>query len=67
MKQVDQYPRGTAYHEAGHAIVAWSFDVEVGTIHVMADDASGGLRPRQEAHCRSPCARTFQGEGEGLG
>jgi Peptidase M50B-like len=41
MKKVERYSRGTAYHEAGHAIVAWSFGLQVGTIHVQADDASG--------------------------
>jgi hypothetical protein len=41
MKKVERYSRGTAYHEAGHAIVAWSFGLQVGPIHVQADDASG--------------------------
>jgi hypothetical protein len=44
MKHAERYPRGTAYHEAGHAIVAWSFGLQVGTIHVMADDGSGGAQ-----------------------
>ena len=44
MKRAERYPRGTAYHEAGHAIVAWSFGLQVGTIHVMADDGSGGAQ-----------------------
>ena len=37
-------PRGTAFHEAGHAVVGWSFGLQVGTIHVLPDDASGGAR-----------------------
>lgn len=35
------YPRATAYHEAGHAIVAWSLGLPVGTIRIRADDADG--------------------------
>jgi hypothetical protein len=44
MEQAEQYPRGTAYHEAGHAVVAWSFCLQVGTIIVVADGASGGAQ-----------------------
>jgi ATP-dependent Zn protease len=40
----ERYQRGTAYHEAGHAVVAWSLGLEVGTISVLADDASGGVQ-----------------------
>jgi hypothetical protein len=36
------YPRGTAYHEAGHAVVAWSLGLSVGAVRVSDDDASGG-------------------------
>jgi ATP-dependent Zn protease len=36
-----QYPRGTAYHEAGHAVVAWSYGLRVGGVGVSDDDASG--------------------------
>jgi hypothetical protein len=36
-----RYPRGTAYHEAGHAVVAWSFGLHVGAISVVAEDARG--------------------------
>ncbi len=38
----NQYPRGVAYHEAGHAVVAWALGVPVGTVHVRESDASGG-------------------------
>src|SRR5262249_39914715 len=39
-----RYPRGTAYHEAGHAGVAGSFGLEIGTISIQADDASGSTQ-----------------------
>ena len=39
---VEQYPGGTAYHEAGHAVVAWSLGLPVGTINIRAEDAGGG-------------------------
>jgi hypothetical protein len=34
-------PRSTAYHEAGHAVVAFALGLLVGTIRVRADDAGG--------------------------
>ena len=37
-----RYPRSTAFHEAGHAVVAWSFGLTVDAVWVNADDASGG-------------------------
>jgi hypothetical protein len=40
----ERYPRGTAYHEAGHAVVAWSLGLEVGPINVLEEDASGGAQ-----------------------
>ena len=40
----ERHPRGTAYHEAGHAVVAWSFGLQVGTINIRADDAGGGAQ-----------------------
>ncbi|MCK1567487.1 hypothetical protein IVB08_26610 [Bradyrhizobium sp. 173] len=40
----DKYPRPTAIHEAGHAVVGWSFDLAVGAIWVSAEDASGGTQ-----------------------
>jgi hypothetical protein len=43
-KQTEQYSRTTAYHEAGHAVVAWSFGLPVVAISVAADDASGGAQ-----------------------
>ena len=33
---------GTAYYEAGRAIVAWSLGLEVQSIRIHADDAGGG-------------------------
>jgi hypothetical protein len=42
MTKNERYLCGTAYHKAGHAVVAWSFGLQVGTISVLADDASGG-------------------------
>jgi hypothetical protein len=38
----DNFPRPTAVHEAGHAVVAWSFGLTVAAVWVIADDASGG-------------------------
>jgi hypothetical protein len=46
----ERYPRGTAYHEAGHAVVAWSFGLQVGTISVLADDASGSTQIAPAGH-----------------
>jgi ATP-dependent Zn protease len=43
----DRYPRATAYHEAGHAVVAWSLGLEVAAIWVSDDDASGGMDPAE--------------------
>jgi ATP-dependent Zn protease len=40
----EQSPRGTAYHEAGHVVVAWSLGLPVGAVTVSADDASGGTQ-----------------------
>jgi len=44
------YPRGTAFHEAGHAIVGWSFGLEVRAVRVSADDASGGADIAPHGH-----------------
>jgi ATP-dependent Zn protease len=41
----ERYPRGTAYHEAGHAVVAWALGLEVAAIWVSDDDARGGTDP----------------------
>ena len=40
----ERYPRGTAYHEAGHAVVAWSLGLPVGAVSVSDDDASGSTQ-----------------------
>ena len=37
-----QYPEGTAYHEAGHAIVAYALGLRVGGIHINEHDEGGG-------------------------
>jgi ATP-dependent Zn protease len=39
---INQYPRGTSYHEAGHAVVAWSLGLRVEAISVRSEDAGGG-------------------------
>lgn len=36
-----RYPRGTAFHEAGHAVVGWSLGLGVRAVHIGDDDASG--------------------------
>jgi ATP-dependent Zn protease len=38
---IEQYPRGTAFHEAGHAVVAHFLGHEVVHIHISNDDESG--------------------------
>jgi ATP-dependent Zn protease len=42
--------RATAYHEAGHAVVAWSLGLEVQSINIRADDAGGGADIRNADH-----------------
>ena len=37
-----KYPVGTCFHEAGHAVVAAALGLAVGTLHINADDESGG-------------------------
>ena len=44
LKMTQRYPRGTAYHEAAHAVVAWSLGVPVGAVSVSDDDACGGTQ-----------------------
>jgi hypothetical protein len=44
------YSRPTSVHEAGHAVVAWSFGVPVGALWVDSDDASGGAEIGSAAH-----------------
>jgi hypothetical protein len=34
--------RGVAFHEAGHAIVAWSLGLQVGNIEIRDHDGGGG-------------------------
>jgi len=48
----EKYPRPTAIHEAGHAVVAWSFNLPVGAIWVSAEDASGGTRIGPAGHLK---------------
>jgi hypothetical protein len=38
---MERYPRGTAFHEAGHAVVAYCLGHQVIDIHVSKDDESG--------------------------
>jgi ATP-dependent Zn protease len=40
----EQYPLGTAYHEAGHAVVASCLGLRVGDIHINAEDEGGGAK-----------------------
>jgi hypothetical protein len=35
------YPRGIAYHEAGHAVVGWSLGLRVGFVRVYLDETKG--------------------------
>ena len=35
------YPRGIAYHEAGHAVVGWALGLRVTVTRVFHDDAKG--------------------------
>jgi hypothetical protein len=37
----EQYPRGLCCHEAGHAIVAHSFNLHVETVYVRFEEAKG--------------------------
>lgn len=37
-----EYLRGMAFHEAGHAVVAWSLNLRVGDIHVRGIGAGNG-------------------------
>lgn len=40
-----EYLRGMAYHEAGHAVVAWALGIEVGDIHVrQVGQGNGGAQ-----------------------
>jgi ATP-dependent Zn protease len=41
----ENFPRGTAYHEAGHAVVAWSFGVKIASVRVQADGEGGTDHP----------------------
>jgi hypothetical protein len=36
------FSQATAYHEAGHAVVAWALGLRVGAVHVRDEDAGGG-------------------------
>jgi ATP-dependent Zn protease len=40
--KASHYLRAMSYHEAGHAVVAWSFDLKVGTIHIREIGAGNG-------------------------
>jgi hypothetical protein len=49
-----RYSRSTSFHEAGHAVVAWSFGVPVGALFVKADDAGGGAETGPTTHLKLP-------------
>jgi len=38
---IKRYSRATAYHEAGHAVVAWSLGLPVGAVSISDVDARG--------------------------
>jgi hypothetical protein len=42
LRDADLYLRGMAFHEAGHAVVAWSLNVPVGDIHIRQMNAGNG-------------------------
>lgn len=42
MGAADDYLRAMSYHEAGHAVVAWSFGLEIGNIHIREIGAGDG-------------------------
>ncbi len=46
----ERYARGTCYHEAGHAVVAWSLDLQVKVVRVSDDDESGETKIDGTAH-----------------
>jgi hypothetical protein len=48
----------TAYHEAGHAVVAWCLDVEVGSATIVPDNDSAGhvnIEPEEPSTCAAIC------------
>jgi ATP-dependent Zn protease len=45
-----KYPAGTAYHEAAHAAVAWSYGLRVGDVSISDDDASGNALIASSEH-----------------
>ena len=49
-----RYPEGTAYHEAGHAIVAYALGLRVGDIHINEHDEGGGTEV-----CQCDASRSF--------
>ena len=53
----EQYPRGLCCHEAGHAIVAYSFNLQVESVYVRCEEAKGWYggagRCRHLSICRS--------------
>jgi ATP-dependent Zn protease len=42
LELTERFPRATAFHEAGHAVAAWSFGLSVKAVRVSSSDASGG-------------------------
>lgn len=46
----ERYSRATAFHEAGHAVVAWSLNLPVVAVRVSDDDASGGTETGPADH-----------------
>jgi hypothetical protein len=57
----------TALHEAGHAVVAWSFGVTVGCIHLDLENKSGHTMVASTAHLQpfeqiAQCLAGFEAE-----
>src|SRR5262249_18742283 len=40
-RMIKRYSRATAYHEAGHAVVAWSLGLPIGAVSISDVDANG--------------------------
>ena len=48
--RADDYLRAMAFHEAGHAVVAWSLDLPVGRIHIREIGAGNSATETQPPH-----------------
>ena len=48
----ERFLQSTAVHEAGHAVVAWSFGLPIGAVSVNAEDASGKTEISSSDHLK---------------